>query len=385
MRKRIWFGSTAVLAAILAVMTACSSSGGTATGSSSTAVGSSGSPTLSGGVAQAKANVAAAENFPTTIPVTDPLPSKPPTGKTIVFLQCEEQSCPLEGQGLQAAARTVGWNVKILNFQAVNPATLVTALKTALQYHPVATVFSGVPQDVWKFVQPAYKVAGAVIIPSALATEPTGEAVLPGRNYAQAESDLGSLLADAVIANADGEPAESLLVSVPAYTVYLPLVAAYKDETAKLCPGCKADELDLTLPQLQAGDLDSAVVSAVKRNPSIKYIVSVNGAFIDGLPDALKSAGLEGRYKIVSGKGASLDQQNVLDGKELETVNSSFLMAGWQDMDEAIRYAMGLPIPAGDHRVVPLLLTKDNIGTPADSYDRPIDYAAQFEKLWLVN
>jgi ribose transport system substrate-binding protein len=223
------------------------------------------------------------------------------------------------------------------------------------------------------------------MIPSALATEPTGEGVIPGRNYAQDERDLGSLLADAVIANADGRSAESLLVSVPAYTVYLPLVAAYKDETAKLCPGCKVDELDLTLPQLQAGDLDSAVVSAVKRNPSIKYIVSVNGSFIGGLPDVLKSASLEGRYQIVSGKGDSLDQQNVLNGQQLATVNSSFFMAGWQDMDEAIRYTMGLPIPAGDHSVAPLLLTKDNIGTPAESYDRPIDYAAQFEKLWLVN
>jgi hypothetical protein len=118
------------------------SGGGTAVGSSSTTVASGGNSPSSVGVAQAKANVAAAETFPTTIPVTDPLPSKPPTGKTIVFLQCEEQSCPLEGQGLQAAARAVGWNVKIFNFQAVNPATLVTALMTALQYHPVATVFS---------------------------------------------------------------------------------------------------------------------------------------------------------------------------------------------------------------------------------------------------
>jgi ribose transport system substrate-binding protein len=110
----------------------------------------------------------------------------------------------------------------------------------------------------------------------------------------------------------------------------------------------------------------------------------VNGSFVGGLPSALKAAGLEGKYKIVSGKGNSLDQQHVLDGRQLATVNSSFFLAGWQDLDEAIRYSMGLPVPEGDHRVKPLLLTMANIGTPQDSYDRPTDYAAQFKKLWNV-
>jgi hypothetical protein len=31
-----------------------------------------------------------------------------------------------------------------------------------------------------------------------------------------------------------------------------------------------------------------------------------------------------------------------------------------------------------------VLLTKSNIGTPKDSFDRPTDYAQQFEQLWHV-
>jgi hypothetical protein len=47
--------------------------------------------------------------------------------------------------------------------------------------------------------------------------------------------------------------------------------------------------------------------------------------------------------------------------------------------DDPPRHA--LPIPAGDHKLPWVLLTKSNIGTPEDSYDRPADYAQQFEQL----
>jgi len=41
--------------------------------------------------------------------VTQALPSAPPKGKTVLFLQCEEAQCAQEGQGMQAAAATIGW------------------------------------------------------------------------------------------------------------------------------------------------------------------------------------------------------------------------------------------------------------------------------------
>jgi ABC-type sugar transport system substrate-binding protein len=116
----------------------------------------------------------------------------------------------------------------------------------------------------------------------------------------------------------------------------------------------------------------------------VKYIVSTNGSFTDTLPQALKAAGLAGQVKLISGQGVSLDQQNVLDGTQLATVSSPLTLSGWQDVDIAIRIAMRLPIPAGDGVVPWVLLTKANLGTPSDSYDRPDNYPALFEKLWHV-
>jgi ribose transport system substrate-binding protein len=373
----------AALASAVLVLAACSSTGSGSPGPPA-AGNSSAGPSAAAATAAAKAAVQAATIFPTTIPVTTPLPSKPPAGKTVVFLQCEQEQCGEEGAGVKAAATAIGWNVKVLNFQAANPATLVTALKTALQYQPVATFFSGVPQQAWQSVQQDYAKAGAFITDNFVSATPSGPGVEPGRGYASASTAIGTLLADEQIADSNGAPAKSLLVSVPSYPVFVPTAAAYQAEISKDCPSCSVTALNATLPQLLGGQLIPAIVSAVKRTPGLTYIVSVNGAFIAQLPQALSAAGLGGKYKIISGKGVSLDQQNVLNGTALATVNSPLVMGGWQDVDMAIRTVMHLPIPAGDHIVPMVLLTKADIGTPQSSYDVPADYAAQFKKLWLV-
>jgi ribose transport system substrate-binding protein len=367
-------------AAALLALAACSS----AASSSSPASSSAASGTPSAAVAAAETAVKAASTMPTTIPETQSLPSAPPKGKTVLFLQCEEVQCGYEGTGLKAAAAAIGWNVKVLNFQAANPATLVSALQAGLQYHPVAAFFSGVPQEAWQSEQKPYAAAGAFIVDNYLATTPSGIGIEAGRGYASENQDMGKVLADEQIANSNGAPAASLIVSVPTYTVFDPMVTAYKAEIAKVCTSCSVTEDDFTLPQMLGGQLVPAVVSAAKRIPNLKYIVSVNGAFTDALPQALKAAGLAGKYQVISGQGVSLDQENVLNGTQLTTVSGPFILGGWQDMDMAIRAVMHLPPSPGDNVVPWVLLDKANIRTPSDSYDMPADYPSLFEKLWHV-
>ena len=384
----------AALAAGLAALTACSSasgSGAPASPASSASAASAASGTAatqagsaSSSVTAAEQAVTAASTFPTTIPVSAALPSAPPKGKTVLFLQCEEVECTFEGTGVKAAAAALGWNYKVLNYQAANPATLVTALMAGLQYHPVAAFFAGVPQEAWQSVQKAYQAAGAILVDNFLDAVPSGTAVVPGRAYQSDMTALGTVLADEQIADSGGATANSLIVNVPTYDVFGPLVTAYKAVLAKACPACQTTEVNVTLPQMLAGDLNAAVVSAAKRVAGVKYIVSTNGSFTDQLPQALKAAGLGGKFKIISGQGVALDQQNVLDGSQLATVSSPLTLSGWQDVDIAVRHVMHLPIPSGDQDVPWVLLTKSNIGTPENSFDRPLDYATQFEKLWHV-
>jgi hypothetical protein len=361
-----------------AATTGASSASGTATaGTDATGVSAS-------ALTAAQAAVKSASTIPTGIPETQQLPSAPPKGKTVLFLQCEEVQCGYEGTGLKAAAAAIGWNVKTLNFQAANPATLVSALQTGLQYHPVAAFFTGVPQEAWQSEQKAYAAAGAILVDDYNATAPSGVGVEAGRGYGNESVAIGTTIADEQIVNSGGAAAASLVVSVPTYTVFDPMVTAYKAQIAKECPSCSVTEDDFTLPQMLGGDLVPAVVSAAKRISNLKYIVSVDGAFTDTLPGALKAAGLAGKYQIINGGGIATDQQYVLSGTELSTVSNPLTLGGWQDMDMAIRFAMHLPPSPGDNVVPWVLLNKSNIGTPSDSYDVPTDYPSLFEKLWDV-
>jgi hypothetical protein len=386
--RRSRLAGAGLAAAALLALAACSSASSSSASAPAAAGTTSASAAAAAGttsaVAAAVAAVKTASTMPTSIPETQSLPSAPPKGKTVLFLQCEEVQCSYEGDGLKAAAAAIGWNVKVLNFQAANPATLVSALQTGLQYHPVAAFFSGVPQEAWQSEQKPYAAAGAVIVDNYLAATPSGEGVLAGRGYASENEQMGTVLAQQQIANSGGAPAASLIVSVPTYTVFDPMVTAYKAEIAKDCPSCSVTEDDFTLPQMLGGQLVPAVISAAKRIPNLKYIVSVNGAFTDTLPGALKAAGLAGKYQVISGQGVSTDQQNVLAGSQLATVSGPFILGGWQDMDMAIRFAMHLAPSPGDNVVPWVLLNKSNIGTPSDSYDVPTDYPSLFEKLWHV-
>ncbi len=381
-------GLAAAVLTLAACSSAASSSSSSAAPTAAATASAASSPATgaqSSAVDAAQAAVRAAEAMPTSIPVTQPLPSAPPKGKTVLFLQCEEVECSYEGTGMKAAAAAIGWNVKVLNFQAANPATLVSALQSGLQYHPVAAFFSGVPQEAWASEQKPYAAAGAYLVDTFLPAVPTGVAIAPGRAYGADMTALGTVLADEQIADSGGTPANSLLVNVPTYPVFGPQVTAYDAVIAKDCPACQVTDVNVTLPQMLAGDLDQAVVSAVKRDSGVKYIVSTNGSFTDTLPQALKAAGLAGQVKLISGQGVSLDQQNVLDGTQLATVSSPLTLSGWQDVDIAIRIVMHLPIPAGDAVVPWVLLTKSNLGTPSSSYDQPANYPALFEKLWHVS
>jgi len=394
--RRSRLAGAGLAAAALLALAACSSASSSsasapassapasAAASAAGSASASAAGTTSSDVAAAVAAVKSASAMPTSIPETQSLPSAPPKGKTVLFLQCEEVQCGYEGDGLKAAAAAIGWNLKVLNFQAANPATLVSALQTGLQYHPVAAFFSGVPQEAWQSEQKPYAAAGAVIVDNYLAATPSGAGVEAGRGYASENEQMGTVLAQQQIANSGGAPAASLIVSVPTYTVFDPMVTAYKAEIAKDCPSCSVTEDDFTLPQMLGGDLVPAVVSAAKRISNLKYIVSVNGAFTDTLPEALKAAGLAGKYQVISGQGVSTDQQNVLQGTQLATVSGPFILGGWQDMDMAIRDVMHLPPSPGDNVVPWVLLNKSNIGTPSDSYDVPTDYPSLFEKLWHV-
>ena len=367
----------------LALVAAC---GGSSTPSASSPASSASASATSGSAGQA-AEIAAAQAIvdkstatPTTINQTIPLIRKVDTNKTYVFLQCELSQCKLIGDGAVEAAKTIGWKTKVIPWKTSDPSTLVSALKQALQYNPIAVTPTGFPQALWGTVEAAYKQAGVMIVPAAVANVTTSATVPGGASTGFDYKASGAIMGNWLIADSQAA-AHALVMDVPAYEVLKDYGDAAKATVKAGCAACVVTPLDITIPQLSSNGVVPAIVAALQKDTSIKYVVATDGAFLGGLPSALKAAGLTG-IKIAGGAPSVTNLQNLTNGTEQAWTGEPIGQFGWVIVDIIARASLGMTVPEADGGRPQQLLTKANVGTPKESLDAPVDYRDQYKKLW---
>ncbi len=284
---------------------------------------------------------------------------------------------------MDAATQSVDWKLVTRPFQIADPATLVSALKDALALKPVAVVFSGVPDVVWKSVLPAYQKAGVAIIPIAVGSTNITGPVKACLDCASDTAMAGKLLANWVVADSNGS-GKLLIATAPDIGAFTDMTAAIKSTLSSGCDGCSQKELDLTVAQLTGGGATPAIVSALQRDTSIDYVSLADGAYITGLPAALKAAGIN-KVKIVGSSPSLADLQGLVTGDTSAWTLLPAQILGWMAVDVALRTSAGLPVFPDGGGVPQGLLTAQNIGTPNQhSSDLPKDIPAQFKALWGV-
>jgi ribose transport system substrate-binding protein len=369
----------AILAAVaVTALAACSSSaasGGQAGGGSSTPAGAG-----TAQVTAAKSATATALQQPASIPLTTPLKQAPPKGKTFVFLQCELAQCKTFEEGVAAATAALGWHLKVLSFQNANPATLTSAMTQALQYKPVGVAFTGLPQAVWQNEVAAYKRAGVPLIP-AYSGPIQRDATVIADIGALSEPAYGKILANWFIADSNGT-GKALSFRADDFAPLKQFSDSFDATVKSGCSGCSVTDLRATIPQVEGGQATSAIVSALQKDPSIKYVVACDAPFVDGLPAALKAAGLYGKVKIVGGGATSVEEKGLQTGVFAALTSLAQRYTGWLMVDAAVRHLEAMTIAPSDGGEPIQLLTKSTLQTPSDSYDYPASYPAQFKALW---
>lgn len=366
-----------VLPALL-IAAACSSSSGN--GASAPSGSTSARSTA---VATAQATVKQYEAVPTTIPQQAPLTHPVTKGQTFVDLECENTQCHDIATGVQAAGKAIGWNVKLINYNDTQPATLTAAFQQALQYHPVGVSLTGTSPALWSSVLPEYKQAGVPIIPASVGPIQVRAPVAATVDGLGAYTIPAKAIADWFIAQSSAS-GHVLLVDIPSFPVLQETATAVSAEIAAQCPNCKVSDFDATIAQVDANGVVSAVVSQLQRDPSIKYVISADGVFISGLASAAKAAGITG-LQIGSTIGGIVNEQDILAGSESATLPWPGVVEGWVIIDAAARVSEDMSVPDGDDNQPIQLLVKGNFTTPQESLLQPADYPAQFEKLWLVS
>jgi ribose transport system substrate-binding protein len=376
--------SIAVLTAATITVSACSSSknndsAGTSTGDRA----ASASANTGGGVDAARAATQKNLEAPTTIPLTTPLKSKPEPGKTFVWVKCDIDQCQDQADGLKDAAAAIGWNYKEIGYKSADPATLVSALKQALQFKPVAVALSAQPRAVWQSVIPEYKAAGVPIVTGFLGQTLYDDTVIGQVGGPKDISQNGKIIGNWVAADSNGK-AKILVETVNDFPIVRDFSTGFGDTIKKNCPDCKITEINNTIPQVLGGQVVQTVVAAVQKDPSIDYVVTSDGPFITGLPSALAAAGLT-KVKIAGETGDVENLTAVKTGKEPAFTGVALHYSGWLMIDIVLRHMQGMDYEKdGDGGLPTQLLTNDVNFQVQNSYDKPADYADQIKKLWLV-
>ena len=375
-------GVVAILGALVLAL-AFAACGSDDSSSSSNASSSTGGASGDGGAGVEKAK-AALEPFkaaPTKITLTEPLKSKPPSGKTIVFLGTNDPNNQKLQKGTKELADLAGWSYSTVAYDPANPATFNQAVDTALSKNPDYLAEAGIPltPPVIKKVQDA----GAKWVLTSVHPVDVKDPVIVDANAYENDALMGKVLADWFIVDSKGK-GNIVIEHVPAYPILEGFTDGFQKEVKALCPDCKVKIQDITIPDLVAGKVPSVMVSALRSNPDADYVGFDVGPFAAGIDSALAAAGLTDKVKIIGQAADEAAIAGLKSGKHAAWTGFDPVYSTRVMMDAMFRDSLGMPIDQKKSGLqTTQILTPDNVGD-ISTWSEPKDALDQFKALWQL-
>jgi len=322
-------------------------------------------------------------NPPGQIELPEPLSKTPERGKTFVYLSCDSDQCAYGAKTAKVATEALGWDLEVVQYKNADPKTLIAAMDQALQYDPVGVSFFALPEALWKQEVDVYEKAGVPLIPISVG-EVSFNQTVPTNIYPPAQgTTMGTAVGNWVIADSNAK-AKVLVFNVPEFGTIQPFVEAFKKSLQEGCNECEVTDLNATIAQVGAGQVNDLIVSALQRNPDIKYVVTAGGTLIHGLPSALNAAGI--KVSLAGGSPTVEEQEYIRAGNSAAFTSYPLNDAVWEAIDAAARVSVGDKVPQTYPTLPFMLLTPETIKeVPTGvSHDFPEDYQQAFKSLWQV-
>lgn len=385
----------AALLAVAAALTlaACSSSGSSSSSTGSSGASSSGSATSSSssstsgsglsaadqaGLAKAEALVASQSVRPTAITDTTKVTKAIPKGLTIDFIPCGSPECTLEGDIVKQAAATVGWNTVILPNDGSATGDK-DAFTQAVRNKAAAILYTAIPASVFASLLPTIKADG-IFISTCCVTDAVGPST--GIGYLiDGPSQVGPVggTQAAWVASNSKDTADSLFVNIPAFAILASQATYYKTGMASYCPTCKVNEINIALANLATAP--TTIVSYLRANPSVKYVVASTDAVTIGLPAAIKAAGLTG-IQIVGQGATPTNIQYLHSGEESADVAFPYYEVMYAMVNAAIQDKTGATVAPSVAPPSWLLTPANAPTTSAQVFPVVTTYKSQYQALW---
>ncbi|MBN9622572.1 MAG: substrate-binding domain-containing protein [Actinobacteria bacterium] len=314
-------------------------------------------------------------------PVDEPLKEAPSPSMKISQLQFGTPQGAIIAEFWKQAADTAG--VQIMTTKGGSTASSIqSAAQTMISQSPDAVLLPAAEPDTFA-PQLEEMVDQGIDIYSSGIMDPQ-KYHFTGSVFDERQTKLiGELLADWVLVKR-GPQAKVAFYGTPELAFSGVEEEAFEAQLGKICPECevrgvaiKAEEIGSTAP--------NTVVSDLQAHPDTEQAVFASQEADDGLPAALKAAGIEVGIVGFAADPATLEY--IKNGEVEATLDVDGPVQIWTPMDMALRTAQGLPLTKGEKAgIMPMqfLTQKDITFDPSKGWTAYPDFVERFSKLWKV-
>jgi ribose transport system substrate-binding protein len=340
----------------------------------------------------------------TGVGVTEPTSKKPEAGKKVVFVECNLPPCKAFADGAEQAAALLGWEFTRITYE-FTPEGQQSSMQQAVDLGPDVIMSSGQTPSFTLQARQQMQEEGIIYIDQSAVYEADATTAVGRVDEDPAPPTVlitpagfvafqnGALPASWAVTQTDGN-VKALIVNVPDIPIVVPPAVAFKATFDNICPDtCTYVELDAAAGDIGT-NIPSMVVSELQKNPDINYIYTTSGDFLLGVEAAVKAAGFDD-IKIVDSTPSQDDLNSLNSGGMVEaTTGLSNVVVGWRQVDAAVRYFNGDPIPspvafsADDHGPAAWMQTRiytaDN-APESNLWIAPENYEEIFREFWHLD
>lgn len=357
MRVRSKLAAAGIVTLMTGGLAACGSSDNESDSSASDA--STASKPASSAVASAQAEVKkwSASQAPISVP---PLGTPAPKGKSIAVITCPLPVCQTETNSSVRSAKQLGWSVKSYT-NPLTPEGYAAAWDKALQGKPDGVVYIGALPNAIIRSQLATaaqaKIPAIDIAPAGDTPSKTGPVFATYVNKPHLAAS-GRLQGQIVVAD-NGPKPKVAFVWDPTFES---LIKAQRGALTEVVEGAGGSVDTVNVSAQQVGkSMPAQLVTYLRRNPGVKYMVFQLDDFTAGLPQALQAAGLGGKVKLITRSPQATGLKAIQSGDTFASIAEENDTGGYRAVDALARLFAGKTDfdanPAGWRQII----TKDNV------------------------
>jgi ribose transport system substrate-binding protein len=364
--------------------------GGSSSSSGSTEASSNSGTEAGGSEGGGSANVAAAEKAvaeytgkPSPFPVDEPLKEKMPSDTKMLYMQCGSPICQLQWSMVEAAGKAMGVETKQIKAGS-QASEIANAFDTAVAEEPDAVLVPAIEPSLFRTQLEELQENGVTVVTSGV-VDPQEYGIEYADFSRPSVENTGKLLAAKAVAQ-KGDEADVAYYAVPELAFIGVQQEAFEAEMENLCPECSVRVIDIPLSTV-GNTAPNRIVSDLQQNPDTNMAIFSTNEMAEGLPAAMKTAGIEGVETWGFGSTPA-NLQDIKEGGLTGALENDLPVDVWTYVDEAARGILGQELSPAEKTEEPpvpdvqFLEQKDITFNPEHGWTGYPEYEEKFAELW---